>query len=192
MQGTEFHATTILSVRRGGAVAIGGDGQVSLGGNVIVKQKATKIRTMDGGKILAGFAGSAADAFTLFSKFEEKLKSHSGNLVRSAVELARDWRTDRALHRLEAMIVLVDEKTSLLVSGTGDVIEPDDGILAIGSGGMFARAAAMALLQHTELSAKRIVEEALGIAADICVYTNHQLTVRELGESVVGSAGELR
>jgi ATP-dependent HslUV protease, peptidase subunit HslV len=182
-----IHGTTVLSVRRGNQVAIGGDGQVSLGGNVVVKHKANKIRSLDNGRILAGFAGSTADAFTLFTKFEEKLKAHSGNLVRSAVELAREWRTDRMLHRLEAMLVLVDAKASLLVSGTGDVIEPDDGILAIGSGGMYARAAAAALLKHTDLPAARIVEEALSIAADICVYTNHNLVVRVLGE---GSASD--
>jgi ATP-dependent HslUV protease subunit HslV len=191
MNRSPFHGTTVLSVRRGGQVAIGGDGQVSLSGNVVVKQKANKIRSLDNGRILAGFAGGTADAFTLFSKFEEKLKAHSGNLVRAAVELARDWRTDRMLHRLEAMLVLVDEKSSLLVSGTGDVIEPDDGILAIGSGGMYARAAAVALLKHTELSAARIVEEALGIAADICVYTNRNLVVRVLGEPLAeaGNSG---
>jgi ATP-dependent HslUV protease subunit HslV len=183
MKGSEIHGTTILAVRRGGEVAIGGDGQVSLGGNVVVKQKANKIRTMDNGRVLAGFAGSTADAFTLFAKFEEKLRAYGGNLVRAAVELAREWRTDRMLHRLEAMLVLIDEKSSLLVSGTGDVIEPDDGILAIGSGGMYARAAAMALMSHTELPARRIVEEALHIAAQICVYTNDEIQVRVLGSS---------
>jgi ATP-dependent HslUV protease, peptidase subunit HslV len=182
MKSAELHGTTILSVRRHEQVAIGGDGQVSLGGNVVVKHKANKIRPLEGGRILAGFAGATADAFTLFAKFEEKLKTYGGNLTRSAVELAREWRTDRMLHRLEAMLILVDRTTSLLVSGTGDVIEPDDGILAIGSGGMFARAAAIALLKHTDLPAVRIVEEALGITADICVYTNHNLQVRVLGD----------
>ena len=193
MKQPEIHGTTILSVRRGGQVAIGGDGQVSLGGNVIMKQKANKIRPLDGGRVLAGFAGATADAFTLFAKFEEKLKSHSGNLLRSAVELARDWRTDRTLHRLEAMLAIIDEKHSLLVSGTGDVIEPDDGILAIGSGGMYARAAAMAMVRHTELPAAKIVEEALNLAAEICVYTNHEIVVRVLGEAApagVKASGE--
>ena len=183
MKQPEIHGTTILSVRRGGQVAIGGDGQVSLGGNVIMKHKANKIRPLDNGRVLAGFAGATADAFTLFAKFEEKLKSYSGNLLRSAVELARDWRTDRTLHRLEAMLAIIDEKHSLLVSGTGDVIEPDDGILAIGSGGMYARAAAMAMVRHTELPAAKIVEEALNLAAEICVYTNHEIVVRVLGDA---------
>ncbi len=182
-----FQATTILSVRRGQEVAIGGDGQVSLSGNIVVKRTANKLRTLENGRILAGFAGSAADAFTLFARFEEKLRSHGGNLLRAAVELAKEWRTDKILQRLEAMLVLVDESISLLVAGSGEIIEPDDGILAIGSGGMFARAAATALLRHTDLSAKDIVRQSLDIAADICVYTNHEIRILELGSPKPGN-----
>ena len=174
-----FHGTTIVSARRGARVAMGGDGQVTLG-NVIVKQTARKVRRLYHDRILAGFAGATADAFTLFERFEAKLEKHQGNLLRSAVELAKDWRTDRILRRLEALLVAVDEKHSLLLSGAGDVIEPDDGILAIGSGGSFALAAARALVKHTDLEARAIAEEALRISADICVYTNTEITVEEL------------
>lgn len=174
-----FHGTTILSVRRGGQVIIGGDGQVSLG-QTVMKSNARKVRRLYKDRVLAGFAGATADAFTLFERFEGKLEKHQGNLTRSAVELAKDWRTDRMLRRLEALLCIADAKTSLIISGTGDVIEPEHSLMAIGSGGPFAQAAAMALLQSTELGAREIVERALSIAADICVYTNHQLVLEEL------------
>ena len=175
----QFRGTTILSVRRGGHVVIGGDGQVTLGATVL-KGNARKVRRLYDGKVLAGFAGGTADAFTLFERFEAKLEQHHGQLARAAVELAKDWRTDRLLRRLEAMLCVADAKQSLILSGNGDVVEPEASLMAIGSGGAFAQAAARALLENTELSAREIVERALGIAADICVYTNRNLTVEEL------------
>ncbi len=174
-----FHATTILGVRCRGGVAIGGDGQVTLN-NVVMKAQARKIRTMQDGRILSGFSGSAADAFALYEKFEGKLEQYRGNLTRAAVELAKDWRTDKVLRRLEALLVVMDKERSLIISGTGDVIEPDDGVVAIGSGGSYALAAARALVAHTALSARQVVEEALGIAAHICIYTNQEIEVEEL------------
>ncbi len=175
----QFRGTTILSVRRGNQVVIGGDGQVSLG-NTVMKGNAHKVRRLYKGQILAGFAGGTADAFTLFERFEGKLEKHSGHLTRSAVELAKDWRTDRMLRRLEAMLCVADKTTSLIISGNGDVIEPENSIMAIGSGGSFASSAAIALLENTELSAREIVEKGLNIAADICIYTNRNLTIEEL------------
>jgi ATP-dependent HslUV protease subunit HslV len=175
---TELHGTTILSVRRNGVVAVGGDGQVSLG-NTVMKSNARKVRRLYDGKVLAGFAGGTADAFTLFERFEAKLQQY-GNLTRAAIELAKDWRTDRSLRRLEALLCVADVKNSFVVSGNGDVIEPEDDIMAIGSGGPYAQAAARALAQNTELDARTIVEKALGIAADICIYTNRNLTIEEL------------
>lgn len=174
-----FHATTILAVRHKGKVAIGGDGQVSLG-NTVMKHSANKVRKMYHNKVIGGFAGSTADAFSLFARFEEKLEKHQGNLARSAVELAKDWRMDKMLRRLEAMLIVIDKDASFLISGTGDVIEPDDGILAIGSGGMFAVSAAKALINHSDLSAKEIVQEAMDIAASVCIYTNSNITIEEL------------
>jgi len=171
-------STTILGVRRNGQVALGGDGQVSVG-ETIMKSNAMKVRTLKGGKLLAGFAGSAADAFTLFEKFEEKLERHPGNLSRAAVELAKDWRSDRVLRRLEALLAVMDAERGFIVSGTGDIIEPDDGILAIGSGGSYALAAARALVANTDLPPREIVQRGLAIAADICVYTNANITVLE-------------
>ena len=176
----QFRGTTILLVRRGNQVVIGGDGQVSLG-NTVMKGNARKVRRLFGDKVIAGFAGGTADAFTLFERFEGKLEKHSGNLVRAAVEMAKDWRTDRVLRRLEAMLVVADKQSSLLISGNGDVIEPEHNVAAIGSGGPYAQAAAQALMENTELDARTIVERALTIAADICVYTNHHLTLEELG-----------
>lgn len=178
----QFHGTTILCVRRQGHVVIGGDGQVSLG-NTVLKGNARKVRRLYSERVLAGFAGGTADAFTLFERFEEKLEKHSGNLLRSAVELAKDWRTDRMLRRLEAMLLVADATHSLLISGTGDVVEPEREVIAIGSGGGFAHAAALALVDATELSAREVVERSLHIAGDICVFTNHQLTVEELATS---------
>jgi ATP-dependent HslUV protease, peptidase subunit HslV len=175
----QFHGTTILSVRRDGQVVIGGDGQVSFG-NTRMKGNARKVRRLYRDKVIAGFAGGTADAFTLFERFEAKLEKHQGHLVRSAVELAKDWRTDRMLRRLEAMLAVADHTASLIISGNGDVIEPEDAIMAIGSGGAFAQSAARALLENTALSAKDIVEKSLHIAADICIYTNHQLTIETL------------
>ena len=175
----EFHGTTILSVRRGSSVALGGDGQVTLG-NIVVKGGAKKIRRLYQDRILAGFAGGTADAFTLFERFEAKLDKHQGNLMRSAVELAKDWRTDRILRRLEAMLVVADREHSLIITGAGDVLEPELGIVAIGSGGPYAQSAALALLQNTQLGARDIVERALAIAADLCIYTNHQRTIEVL------------
>jgi len=175
-----FHGTTILSVRRNGRVVLGGDGQVTLG-NMVMKRGARKVRRLHHGRVLAGFAGATADAFTLFELFDAKLEKHSGQLARAAVELAKDWRTDRLLRRLEAMLAVADAETSLIVSGNGDVLEPEDGLMAIGSGGAYAQAAARALLDHSPLEARQIVEAALGIAADICIYTNHSLTIEELG-----------
>jgi ATP-dependent HslUV protease subunit HslV len=176
---TAIHATTVVCVRHRGQVAIGGDGQVSLG-NTIVKRGARKVRTVYHGRVLAGFAGAAADAFTLFGKFESKLEEHRGNLSRAAVELAKDWRTDRVLRRLEALLAVADAAASLIISGTGDVIEPDDGVIGIGSGGPFALAAARALVAHSDLGAAAVVEQALRIAAEICVYTNDRITVEVL------------
>ncbi|HEY5720083.1 MAG TPA: ATP-dependent protease subunit HslV [Gammaproteobacteria bacterium] len=175
----QFHGTTILSVRRHGRVVIGGDGQVTLG-NTVLKGNARKVRRLYQERVLAGFAGGTADAFTLFERFEAKLEQHHGQLARAAVELAKDWRTDRLLRRLEAMLCVADAKQSLIISGNGDVVEPEESLMAIGSGGAFAQAAARALLDRTELGAREIVEHALGIAADICIYTNRQLTVEEL------------
>ncbi|MGH8279265.1 MAG: ATP-dependent protease subunit HslV [Gammaproteobacteria bacterium] len=175
----QFHGTTILSVRRNATVAMGGDGQVTLG-NTVMKPNARKVRRLYNDQVLAGFAGGTADAFTLFERFEEKLSKHSGNLTRAAVELAKDWRTDRMLRRLEALLCVADKNASLIVSGNGDVIEPEHGLMAIGSGGMFAQAAARALLDATELDARAITERALNIAADICIYTNRNLTIEVL------------
>jgi ATP-dependent HslUV protease subunit HslV len=180
-----FIGTTILSVRRYGAVVIGGDGQVSFG-NTVLKGNARKVRRLYNNKVLAGFAGATADAFTLFERFEAKLEKHQGNLSRSAVELAKDWRTDRALRHLEAMLVVADNTASLIISGTGDVIEPESDLMAIGSGGPYARAAARALLEHTEMDARSIVETGLRIAAEICIYTNPNLTIEELRMSEDG------
>jgi ATP-dependent HslUV protease subunit HslV len=174
-----LHGTTILSVRRNGQVVIGGDGQVSLG-QTVMKGNARKVRRLYKEQVLAGFAGATADAFTLFERFESKLEKHQGHLVRSAVELAKDWRTDRMLRRLEALLCVADRSASLILSGTGDVIEPEHDLMAIGSGGAFAQAAARALIENTDLSAREIVERALHIAADICVYTNHNLAIEEL------------
>jgi len=175
----EFRGTTIISVRRGDKVVIGGDGQVTLG-NTVMKGNARKVRRLYHDKVIAGFAGATADAFTLFEHFEGKLEKHRGNLTRAAVEMAKDWRTDRALRRLEALLAIADAKTSLIISGTGDVIEPEQNLIAIGSGGPFAQSAARALLENTELDAREIVEKALTIAADICIYTNHNLRIEEL------------
>jgi ATP-dependent HslUV protease, peptidase subunit HslV len=169
----QFHGTTIVSARRGKRVALGGDGQVTLG-HVVVKSTARKVRRMYGDKILAGFAGGTADAFTLFERFEAKLEKHQGNLLRSAVELAKDWRTDRILRRLEAMLVVCDSQSSLIISGNGDVIEPEQGLVAIGSGGPYAQAAARALLEHTTMPPEDIVKQSLVIAGDLCIYTNQQ------------------
>ena len=174
-----FHGTTILSVRRGASVALGGDGQVTLG-NVVVKGGAKKVRRLYHDRILAGFAGGTADAFTLFERFEAKLDKHQGNLMRSAVELAKDWRTDRMLRRLEAMLAVADLEHSLIITGTGDVLEPEQGIVAIGSGGPYAQSAAKALLDNTSLGSREIVDKALAIAADLCIYTNHQRTIEVL------------
>ncbi len=174
-----FRGTTIVSVRRDDKVIIGGDGQVSMG-NTVMKGNARKVRRLYHDRVIAGFAGATADAFTLFEHFEGKLEKHRGNLVRAAVELAKDWRTDRALRRLEALLAIADSKASLIISGTGDVIQPENDLMAIGSGGPFAQSAAMALLENTELSAREIVEKALNIAGDICIYTNHNITIEEL------------
>ena len=174
-----FRGTTILSVRRGGKVVIGGDGQVSLG-QTVMKGNARKVRRLFKGQVIAGFAGATADAFTLFERFEGKLEKHQGHLTRSAVELAKDWRTDRMLRRLEALLCIADAQTSLIISGTGDVVEPENDLMAIGSGGSFAQAAARALLENTELGAREIVEKGLNIAADICIYTNRNLVLEEL------------
>ncbi|MGE4660661.1 MAG: ATP-dependent protease subunit HslV [Arenicellales bacterium] len=179
MSTAKIHGTTILSVRRGDRVVIGGDGQVTLG-DTMMKGNARKVRRLHGDNVIAGFAGGTADAFTLFERFEGKLQKHQGNLTRAAVELSKDWRTDRMLRRLEALLAVADVSASLILSGTGDVIEPEEGIMAIGSGGPYAKAAARALLQETDLDARTIVEKSLQIAADICIYTNHQLTIEEL------------
>jgi len=175
----QFHGTTILSVRRKNKVAIGGDGQVSMG-DTIVKSNARKIRRLYHDQIIAGFAGATADAFTLFELFEAKLEKHHGNLMRAAVELAKDWRTDKILRRLEALLAIADKHSSLILSGNGDVIEPEEGIIAIGSGGNYALAAAKSLLTNTELSAREIVEKSLQIASSICIYTNSNFTIDEI------------
>ncbi|MGN6237092.1 ATP-dependent protease subunit HslV [Dyella sp.] len=174
-----FHATTIVSVRRHGKVVIGGDGQVTLG-NTVMKANARKIRRLGKGDVLAGFAGATADAFTLFELFEQKLDKHGGNLTRAAVEMAKDWRTDRRYGKLEAMLAVADKDASLLISGNGDVLEPEHGLIAIGSGGPYAQSAAQALLENTELDARAIVEKSLKIAGEICIYTNHNTTIEEL------------
>ncbi|MFT7558204.1 MAG: ATP-dependent HslUV protease subunit HslV [Flavobacteriales bacterium] len=175
----QYRGTTILCVRRGNTVVIGGDGQVSMG-NTVMKGNARKVRRLHRDTILAGFAGGTADAFTLFERFEAKLDAHSGQLVRAAVELAKEWRSDRALRKLEALLIVANEEASLVISGNGDVIQPEHDLIAIGSGGTFAQSAARALIENTELSAREIVEKSLGIAADICVYTNNNLTIEEL------------
>jgi ATP-dependent HslUV protease subunit HslV len=174
-----FHGTTILSVRRGRKVALGGDGQVTLG-NVVVKASAKKVRRLYHDRILAGFAGGTADAFTLFERFEAKLEKHQGNLTRSAVELAKDWRTDRVLRRLEAMLAVADREASLIITGAGDVLEPELGLIAIGSGGPYAQAAAKALLENTDFEPADVVKRALAIAGDLCIYTNQQHTIETL------------
>jgi ATP-dependent HslUV protease subunit HslV len=175
----QYRGTTILSYRRNGQVVIGGDGQVSLG-NTVMKGNARKVRRLYNDQVLAGFAGGTADAFTLFERFEAKLEKHQGNLTRSALELAKDWRTDRMMRRLEALLAVADKETSLIITGNGDVIEPENGLMAIGSGGPFAQSAATALFENTELSARDIVEKGLNIAADICIYTNRNLTIETL------------
>jgi ATP-dependent HslUV protease subunit HslV len=175
----EWHHTTVLAVRRDGVVAVGSDGQVTLG-TTVIKQGATKVRRLAGGKVLAGFAGSVADALALFTRFESKLEEYGHNLERAAVELARDWRTDKALRHLEALLITADQRSTLLVSGTGEVLSPDDEVVAVGSGGSYALAAARALLKYTELSAEEVVRESLLIAADIDIYTNNQITIEEL------------
>jgi ATP-dependent HslUV protease subunit HslV len=175
----KIRGTTILSVRRNGKVVIGGDGQVSMG-HAVMKGNARKVRRLYKDGVIAGFAGATADAFTLFERFEAKLEKHGGHLTRSAVELAKDWRTDRMLRRLEALLCVADARASLIISGTGDVIEPEEGLMAIGSGGNYALAAARALLRNTDMGARDIVEQGLGIAADICIYTNDNLVIEEL------------
>jgi len=175
----QYRGTTILSYRRNGQVVIGGDGQVSLG-NTVIKGNARKVRRLYNDKVIAGFAGGTADAFTLFERFEAKLEKHQGNLTRSALELAKDWRTDRMMRRLEALLAVADHEQSLIITGNGDVIEPENGLMAIGSGGPFAQSAATALMENTDLSARDIVEKGLNIAADICIYTNHNLTIETL------------
>ena len=176
----QFRGTTILSVRRGNNVTIGGDGQVTMG-DTVMKGNARKVRRLYNDKVIAGFAGGTADAFTLFELFEGKLETYNGQLTRAAVELAKDWRTNKMLRNLEALLAVADRETSLIISGNGDVIEPENSLMAIGSGGPFAQAAARALLENTEMDARAITEQALGIAADICIYTNRQLTIEELG-----------
>lgn len=179
----QFHGTTILSVRRNGKVAIGGDGQVTFG-HTVMKSNARKVRRLYQEKVIAGFAGSTADAFTLFERFEAKLEKHQGNLTRAAVELAKDWRMDRMLRRLEALLAVADPRTSLIITGNGDVVEPEQGLIAIGSGGPYAQSAARALLENTQLSARDIVEKGLIIAGDICIYTNHNRVIEELTSEV--------
>ena len=179
MSTESFHGTTIVSVRRGNTVAIGGDGQVTLG-HIVVKSTARKVRKLHRDQVLAGFAGATADAFTLFERFETKLEKHQGHLVRAAVELTRDWRTDRVLRRLEAMLAVADRTASLIITGNGDVLEPEHGIVAIGSGGAYAQAAARALLQHTEMTPAEVVKRSLEIAGDLCIYTNQNHTVEVL------------
>jgi ATP-dependent HslUV protease subunit HslV len=177
-----FHGTTIVSVRRGAQVALGGDGQVTLG-NIVVKATARKVRRLYRDQVLAGFAGATADAFTLFERFEAKLEKHQGHLTRAAIDLTRDWRTDRVLRRLEAMLAVADRTTSLIISGNGDVLEPELGIIAIGSGGAYAQAAARALVQHTEMPPEDIVKRSLEIAGDLCIYTNQNHTIETLGQA---------
>jgi ATP-dependent HslUV protease subunit HslV len=179
----QYRGTTILSVRRNGKVVIGGDGQVSLG-NTIMKGNARKVRRLYQNKVIAGFAGGTADAFTLFERFEAKLEQHQGNLTKAAVELAKDWRTDRILRKLEALLAVADSEASLIITGNGDVIQPEDDLIAIGSGGPFAQSAARALLDNTEMSARDIVEQGLKIAGDICIYNNHNRTIEELDSNV--------
>lgn len=174
-----FHATTIVSIRRNGKVVIGGDGQVTFG-NTVMKANARKIRRLGKGDVLAGFAGATADAFTLFELFEQKLDKHGGNLTRAAVEMAKEWRTERRFGKLEAMLAVADKEVSLLISGNGDVLEPEHGLIAMGSGGPFAQSAALALLENTEMDARTVVEKALKIAGDICIYTNHNVSIEEL------------
>ncbi len=174
-------STTILAVRREGRVAVAGDGQVTLG-EMVMKQKARKVRKLYNGRVIAGFAGSTADALSLFERFEGKLEKHQGNLTRAVVELAKDWRTDKILRRLEALLLVADKESTFLISGTGDVIEPDEGLMAIGSGGAYAHAAARALLGHTDLSPEAICREAMAIAASLCIYTNQEVVIEELGE----------
>jgi ATP-dependent HslUV protease subunit HslV len=186
----QYRGTTILSVRRHGKVVIGGDGQVTMG-NTVMKGNARKVRRLYRDQVIAGFAGGTADAFTLFERFEAKLEQHRGNLVRAAVELAKDWRTDRMLRRLEALLAVADRESSLIITGNGDVIQPEDDLIAIGSGGPFAQASARALLDHTELDARDIVEASLRIAADICIYTNHNRTIEELDAAPSGAAPSL-
>ena len=176
----QFHGTTILCARRDGRVALGGDGQVTLG-NIVIKATARKVRRIYHDKILAGFAGGTADAFTLFERFEAKLEKHQGNLLRSAVELAKDWRSDRVLRRLEAMLAVADKESSLIITGTGDVLEPEFGLIAIGSGGPYAQSAARALLENSELTAEEVVRKSLEIAADLCIYTNRSIVIETLG-----------
>jgi len=185
--GFDPHGTTILCVRRDGLVAMGGDGQVTLG-NTVMKANARKVRRLHEGRVIAGFAGGTADAFTLFERFEGKLQQY-GNLTRAAIELAKDWRSDRSLRRLEALLCVADQATSFVVSGNGDVIEPEHALMAVGSGGSFAQAAALALLDNTTLDARTIVEKALNIAADICIYTNRQLTIETLGAGAAATGG---
>ncbi len=175
----QFRGTTILSVRRKDQVVIGGDGQVTHG-HTVMKANARKVRRLYNNKVIAGFAGGTADAFTLFEKFEARLETHQGNLVRAAVELAKDWRSDRVLRKLEALLAVADHKNSLIITGNGDVIEPENSLIAIGSGGAYARSAAQALLENTEMDARSIVEKALGIAAEVCIYTNHNFTIETL------------
>lgn len=177
----QYRGTTILSVRRNNTVVIGGDGQVTMG-HTVMKHNARKVRRLYNNKVLAGFAGGTADAFTLFERFEAKLETHQGNLVRSAVELAKDWRTDRMLRRLEALLAVADAKSSLIITGNGDVIEPENNLIAIGSGGAYAKSAALALLDNTSLDAKQIVEKSLNIAASVCIYTNNVYTIETLEE----------
>jgi ATP-dependent HslUV protease, peptidase subunit HslV len=179
-----FHGTTIVCARRGNLVAMGGDGQVTLG-HIVVKASARKVRKLHRDQVLAGFAGSTADAFTLFERFEAKLEKHQGHLVRAAVELTKDWRTDRVLRRLEAMLAVADRETSLIITGNGDVLEPEGGLIAIGSGGAYAQAAARALLDHTEMAPKEVVKQALVIAGDLCIYTNQKHTIETLDEAAL-------
>lgn len=191
----QYKGTTILSVRRGNSVVIGGDGQVTLGNNIIMKSNARKVRRLYQDKILAGFAGGTADAFTLFERFERKLEMYQGNITRAAVELAKDWRTDRMLRRLEALLAVADQNASLIITGNGDVIEPENNLIAIGSGGPYAQSAARALLENTNLDARTIVEKGLSIAADICVFTNHnrvleELTISNNGAEVTEKSGK--
>ena len=175
----QFRGTTILSVRKGNAVVIGGDGQVTMG-DTVMKGNARKVRRLYNDTVIAGFAGGTADAFTLFERFEAKLEKHQGQLTRAAVELAKDWRSDRALRQLEALLIVANQENSLLITGTGDVVEPNDGIMAIGSGGQYAKSAAIALVENTQMQAREIVEKGLQIAGDICIYTNHQRTIEEI------------